>query len=408
MHVFKGLHSLYQPIVELDSGAVVAYEALARGPTGAALEMPDALFAAAIASGRLDELDWCCRAAAISGALDRLDPDRFLFINVEPATLGTPCPQELRAVWERGGQELSVVLEVTERALTDRPADLLRMLAEVRELGWGIALDDVGADIRSLALMPLVRPDVVKLDLRLVQQRPDTEIAAIVAAVNAERERTGALILAEGIETPAHLRVARAMGAVVGQGWLFGRPEPLPSPQPPAARMELRPVSNGRARLEGGTPFDVVGRHREVRHGDKDLLLAITRQLEGWVPALGGAAVVLSAFQAAERLTLATGRRYEAFARRAALVGVFGVGMDPEPVPGVRGAALRPDDPLRGEWSVIVLGPHQAGALVAVDLGDDGPDHARRFDFALTYDRDLVIDTANVLLARVAPVPAPR
>lgn len=408
MDVFHGVHSIYQPIVDLDSGTVVAYEALARGLQGSALERPDALFAAAAASGQLDQLDWRCRVTAIADALGRLSPEQYLFINVEPASLGTPCPPEMREVWERGGRELSIVLEITERALTARPADLLRTVAEVRQRGWGIAVDDVGADIRSLALMPLLRPDVIKLDLRLVQQRPDTEVAAIIAAVTAEHERTGALILAEGIETPAHLQTARAMGALIGQGWLFGRPAPLPAISPPGPPRNLRPVSSRLAARESGTPFEVVRRHREIRRGDKELLLAITRQLEGWIPALGGGAVVLSAFQSADRFTPATGLRYEAYARDTALVGAFGVGMDAEPVPGVRGAALAPDDPLCGEWNVMVLGPHQAAALVATDLGDDGPDHARRFDFTLTHDRDLVIDAANTLLARVAPVPAPR
>ncbi len=74
--------------------------------------------------------------------------------------------------------------------------------------------------------MPLLRPDVIKLDLRLVQRQPDAEIAEIVNAVNTQAERTGAIVLAEGIETDEHLATARALGATLGQGWLFGRPGP--------------------------------------------------------------------------------------------------------------------------------------------------------------------------------------
>jgi EAL domain-containing protein (putative c-di-GMP-specific phosphodiesterase class I) len=59
---------------------------------------------------------------------------------------------------------------------------------------------------------------VIKLDLRLVQGQPSPEQAAIVSAVAAERERTGAAILAEGIETEEHLLVARSLGATLGQG----------------------------------------------------------------------------------------------------------------------------------------------------------------------------------------------
>ena len=59
--------------------------------------------------------------------------------------------------------------------------------------------------------MPLLRPDVVKLDLRLVQERPGPAVAEIMNAVNAYAERSGALVLAEGIEDDGHLRTARAL-----------------------------------------------------------------------------------------------------------------------------------------------------------------------------------------------------
>src|SRR3712207_7120838 len=99
--------------------------------------------------------------------------------------------------------------------------DALPIVARVRELGWSIALDDVGADPMSLAFMPLLRPDVVKLDLRLVQDEPGPAIAEIMNAVNAYAERSGARVLAEGIENDHHLRMAKALGATLGQGWLF-------------------------------------------------------------------------------------------------------------------------------------------------------------------------------------------
>jgi DICT domain-containing protein len=80
--------------------------------------------------------------------------------------------------------------------------------------------------------------------------------------------------------------------------------------------------------------------------------------------------------------------------------------MGAEPVPGdptVRGADLASDDVLRGEWVVTVVGPHFAGALIAKDLLDGGPDRQRRFLFTITYDRDQVIRAANSLLRRVIP-----
>jgi diguanylate cyclase (GGDEF)-like protein/PAS domain S-box-containing protein len=394
------VRSLFQPIVQVDDGTVVAYEALARGPEGSALERPDRLFAAAQTAGRTVELDWACRASAVRAALDAgLGRQASLFLNCEPTAIDAPCPPEHADLWARAQRELDLVLEITERAVTDRPAELSKVIGDHRAAGHGIALDDLGADVRSLALLPFLEPDVMKLDLRLVQDRPSTDQAAIVSAVAAERERTGAAILAEGIETTAHLGVARSLGATLGQGWLWGRPAPL---------AELRrsagiPRTPRRARQEGGTPFEVVAAERPIGEATKALLMPMSHHLEHRALRIGEGAVILSAFQSAERFTPATLRRYEILARSSSLVAAFGVGLGEEPVAGVRGAHLDPDDPLADEWSVVVLGPHFAGALVGRDLGDTGPDRERRFAFATVYDRTLVIAAARTLLARIAP-----
>ena len=137
-------------------------------------------------------------------------------------------------------RRLRVVMEVTERAVARDPAGLLGAVAWARAVGWGVALDDVGAEPASLAVMPFVRPDVIKLDLRLIQGRTTAEVARIVNAVRAQAEQTGAHILAEGIETRRHAEIARTMGATIGQGYLYGRPGRLPTGiRPPRAAVGL-------------------------------------------------------------------------------------------------------------------------------------------------------------------------
>ena len=397
--------SLYQPIVELRTGETVAYEALSRGPVGSPLQRPDRLFAAAAAADRITELDWLCRATAVSGALSaRLGRTAALFVNCEPSAVASPCPDAHRDVWARAVDELDLVLEITERAVTDRPAELSRVVAEHQQAGRAVALDDLGADVRSLALLPLIEPDVIKLDLGLVQNRPSTDQAAIVSAVSAEHERTGALILAEGVETEAHLAVARTLGAAYGQGWLWGRPGPL---SPVSAGPTLSRARRITPQPAGRTPFQIVAAQRPVATATKALLLPMSHHLENRGLRIGEGAVVLSAFQAARHFTGHTVRRYETLVRSASLVAALGVGLGPEPVPGVRGAHINPDDPLAGEWSVVVIGPHFSGALVAQDLGDDGAEGDRRFVFATTYDRGLVLTAARSLLARIAPIGLP-
>ena len=125
------------------------------------------------------------------------------------------------------------MLEVTERALVERPEAVLRSLGRCARAGWGVALDDVGADPRALALMPVVYPDVIKLDLRRLAQRSAADIARVVAAVGAESQRRQAVLLAEGIDSEEQLAAAQAVGATLGQGFLLGAPAPLPAQLPP-------------------------------------------------------------------------------------------------------------------------------------------------------------------------------
>ena len=188
------VRSLYQPIVDLDTGIPVAYEALARGPEGSPLESPRELFAAAHASGSVAELDRACRGAAIAGALAAglQAPQRALHQHRARRRAGRRRAADPRGRPARG--RLRVVVELTERALTDRPAEVLAAVAWLRERGCGIALDDVGVDERSLALMPFLAPDVIKLDMS-----PDPGARRLAGrGARAQRGRRGGRALRRG------------------------------------------------------------------------------------------------------------------------------------------------------------------------------------------------------------------
>jgi EAL domain-containing protein (putative c-di-GMP-specific phosphodiesterase class I) len=397
----QAVTSAYQPLVDLYDGETVGYEALARGPAGSSLERPGALFAAADAAGKEIEVEWECQRAALTGALAAgLAPGQALFVNFEPRVLAVARPEWLVRLTDAALGKFAVFAEVTERSLTDRPAELLAAVDRLRGLGVGIALDDVGADPRSLALMPFLAPDVIKLDLRLVQENPSGQIAEIVHAVGAEAERTGALVLAEGIETEAHRQAALGLGTRYGQGWLFGRPAALERSEQAITNAIPRPQRKPPGRHQ--TPFEVVTQSRPTRRGDKRLLLALSLQIEAQASSLGPSAVVLSGFQESQYFSAATRLRYSALSNGAALVGALGIGLSDEPAPGVRGVALDRADSLRDEWDVIVIGTHFAMAFVARDLGDKCADMQRRFDFAITYDRDLAVGAAREMMGRLA------
>jgi EAL domain-containing protein (putative c-di-GMP-specific phosphodiesterase class I) len=395
-----GIRTVYQPIVRLSDRRPIGYEALARGPRGSELERPDLLFAAATAEGRAAELDWECWRRSLKGACDGgLNGGATLFVNVEPSSASAWVPEAEDDLLAASLSRFPLVVELTERALTAVPTELMRLVDGLRERGARIALDDVGTDPRSLALMPFIRPDVIKLDLKLMQGRPTPAIAEVVQAVAAEAERTGAQVLAEGIETEEHLQRALALGAVYGQGWLFGRPGELRPDDVAAASLPLpRAVAEDASR----TPFEIVTAERPLRRGDKRLLLQLTRSIEEQAAKQGPATVILSTFQEAPFFTAKTARRYVELARDAALVGALGVGLATEPAPGIRGVSLDAAEPLRGEWDVAVLGPHFAAAFVARDLGDAGTDFDRRFDFCMTHDRDLATTAARTMMRRIA------
>ena len=154
------------------------------------------------------------------------------------------------------------------------------------------------------------------------------------------------------------------------------------------------------------TPFRSIEGSRPRRSGTKRLLLEISRELERQADALGEHAVLISTFQHARHFTAPQAELYERLSRRLAFVGALGEEMTPNPTDGVRGARLQPGDPLLREWDIVVVAPHFAAAFTALDQGDSGPDMERRFDFQLTYERDLAVSAARSLMARIEPLTA--
>jgi DICT domain-containing protein len=135
----------------------------------------------------------------------------------------------------------------------------------------------------------------------------------------------------------------------------------------------------------------------------------MSRHLETQARSLGETAVLLAIFEDAQFFSGATRARYEELARDIAFVGVMGPGMSPIPAEGVRGANIDPNDELYDEWGIAVISPHFAAAFVARPAGDRSlPDAQRQFQFALTYNREYVVETARNMMSKITPrVPSP-
>ncbi len=394
------IRAVYQPIVELNTGRTVAFEALARGPQSTPLESPVALITAAHAEGRTAELDWACRAAAVRGALDAgMRRPMALFVNVEPSVIDSPMPDDLIELVATADRTLRIVVEITERALRADPAAILNAVSWIREQGWEIALDDVGVAQESLAFLPFLRPDVVKLDMSLLHRFGDRLLGGVSDAVAAERDRRDLIVLAEGIETEEHLDQALVLGATHGQGWRFGRPSPTPfAPNGTSSLPMRRPAPP----FDDRDPMDIIGEHHELRVATKRLLIPTSHHLESRVEDDPDPSVLIGTFQAARHFTPDTARRFTGYAQTCPFVGAFASGLPPTPAPGVRGADLDDSDPLCRSWIVAVMGPHYAAALVAEDLLDDVcADRDRRFTYAVTHRRDVVAPIIVSLMARM-------
>lgn len=216
---------VFQPIVALDTGVTVGYEALTRFDDGV---RPDRRFADAAAVGRGPEVEVACLTAAIEAA-DALPGGPWLSLNVSPELVRGVG--RLRRSLARAPRR--VVLEVTSHAAID---DLRAFRKAFAGLGRGLrlAVDDAGGGAASLRQIVGLRPDFVKIDMGLVHGiERDQARQALVAGLGYLAGRNRFTLIAEGIETEVELEMLRALDVGLGQGFLLGRPAPASRLEPP-------------------------------------------------------------------------------------------------------------------------------------------------------------------------------
>ena len=393
------LRTVFQPIVRVESGAVVGYEGLIRGPAGSILESPDALIKEAYRQDRVVEFDWIARASASRAALAaRLAEDDLLFLNIEPVALTSSCQPDLLADIEEAFGKFRIVLEITERSLDHDPRTLLEGIDRQRPTVTGLALDDVGADVRAMSLLPVVRPDVIKLDLKVTQGTPSREAMRVLHVAYEEVERTGATILAEGVETKQHDQVVRALGAPLAQGWLYGRPTDDPTP---AEEHEAHMAIRSELALEDvRSPFEALG-GQQISRAPSDLVRSLADEVFRHGLHLQPPALLLVLVPDPETLTEDHLRALSEIARRQVMTSVIGAGMPPEPAPGVRGSQPH-DSALDRRYAVIAVSPDTAVAVLARQAHSTQPD----FYFGVIHDRPRIMTAARCLLRQLGPPPA--
>jgi len=224
------VQSVYQPIVDLDGGRTLAYEALVRGPQATFWREPEALFRAAEEAGVVFEVDCLCRQAALRGFAERRAMSGKLFLNCLPSAIHDPIfrGDKLRETLERCRLTPSdLVFEISEKE-SIKNFNIFRETRDYyRNLGIQFALDDTGACYAGLEAVMQLAPDYIKVDISLVHSiDADNGRQGLMKAVISMAEAIGAKVIAEGVETEAELETVRALGVSYGQGYLLGRPEP--------------------------------------------------------------------------------------------------------------------------------------------------------------------------------------
>ncbi len=219
----RELRVAYQPIVELQTRRIYAYEALAR-PTAPEFPNPLALFAAAVEHGCTGELGQILRQMSIDGC-----PAHPLFINIHPSELNERfIIQPVDPLYQH---DRDVYLEITEGVPLSHFHLCQTILSEVRGRGVHLVVDDLGAGYSNLKYIADLHPKIVKLDRDLVAGlTTDTRLFKLVSGIVVLCTQLDALVVAEGIETVTELDAVMDAGVHFGQGYLLARPA-FPPPE---------------------------------------------------------------------------------------------------------------------------------------------------------------------------------
>lgn len=228
----RQLTPLFQPIIRMQTGEIIGYEGLIRGPSDSPLHSPLNLFKVARDYGLSVEVEHLCRRITLEKFAELQLPGQ-LFLNVSPECLVQPDVRHgetLGYIHEVGINPERVIIELTESQPT-YDYDLLReAVKHYRAMGFRIAIDDLGEGFSSLRLWSELRPEYVKIDMHFVQGiNQDPIKLQFVRSIQEIAEKSGTIVIAEGIETDAELLMIRDLGVAYGQGYKIARPNANPA-----------------------------------------------------------------------------------------------------------------------------------------------------------------------------------
>jgi diguanylate cyclase (GGDEF)-like protein len=238
-----GLSTVYQPIVDLGTGDIFAFEALTRGPRGTGFESPATLFAIADEVDLTVELDRACFRGALRNAMS-LEPVHRLFVNLLPMSFYDSAFIEVEVgnlLSAAGLTPANIVFEITERLAIENFASFKRALASYTAMGFGVAIDDVGTRHSNLETVMSLRPHFIKISDVLVRGIARSTVKReMLRSLRHIAETIDAVMIAEGIEHQEDVVAIRDIGMRYGQGYYMARPGPAFPSLPDYVRAELR------------------------------------------------------------------------------------------------------------------------------------------------------------------------
>jgi EAL domain-containing protein (putative c-di-GMP-specific phosphodiesterase class I) len=224
--------SVFQPIMDLQRGGMHGLEALSRGPRDTQHHSPINLFEAAASTDLVFELDRHCRRKAFHTA-SGLPSQHRLFVNVVPAAMYDPDFQGtalIKLLEGLGHSPERIVLEVSEQYAIENYTLFVQALENFKQLGFSIAVDDIGVGYSGFEKIAHLNPRYLKFDMQLVRDIDQSHVKLEMArALKTFADRMDSKVIAEGIEREGERQACIDLGIDYGQGYLLARPAPLES-----------------------------------------------------------------------------------------------------------------------------------------------------------------------------------
>ncbi|MES2013649.1 MAG: GGDEF domain-containing protein [Pseudomonadota bacterium] len=226
------LTAVFQPIVDLSQGKVAGFEGLIRGPAVSVLHSPIELFQVARDCGMVADVEYLARRVVLESFAKQALPGK-IFLNVSPDILMQPTArtgETLKYLEALGLKPNQVIIELTENAQTLDYKQLRDATQYYRGMGFEIAIDDLGEGFSGLRLWSEIRPNYVKIDKHFIQNiHMDPVKLQFARSIQEIASKSGARVIAEGIETQAELMAVRDLGIAYGQGYHIARPHTAPA-----------------------------------------------------------------------------------------------------------------------------------------------------------------------------------